>query len=188
MLRLTIVCVVAPSLAALFINQASARGRSFPIEVTGTITAFDRPNHTFTIQADEPARVLRIAVGRDCKFKRSGAPTGEQIARQGARVKVSYFSTIFTGKIAVEIELNPVPQVESGTIEKIAPADRKVTIRVRDSLHYLVLRWAANARFIKHGKLVSAVDLRENRAIKVSYFSPAFESKYAVKIELEPDF
>ena len=114
MLRLTIVCVVAASLAGLFINQALARGRSFPIEVTGIIAMVDRRNQTFTIQVDEPARILTIGVGRDCKFTKNGAPVDEHILKKGARVRVSYFSTIFTGKIAVKIESNPVPEVKAG--------------------------------------------------------------------------
>jgi hypothetical protein len=107
MLRLPIVYIVAASFVVLFINEALARGRSFPIEVTGTIIAFDRATHVFTIQVDEPARVLTIAIGRDCKFKRNGAVTSEQIIKLHAHVKVSYFATIFTGNIAVEIELQP---------------------------------------------------------------------------------
>lgn len=106
MLRLTIVFLVAASLAGSSTKDASARGRSFPIEITGTIVSFDRANQTFTIRVDEPARVLTIGVGRHCKFKAHGALTGERIVRVGARVKVSYFATIFTGNIAVEIQLN----------------------------------------------------------------------------------
>jgi hypothetical protein len=104
MLRLTIVSVIAVLLAGLFTNEASARGRSFPIEVTGTIITFNRPEHLFTIQVDEPARVLTIAVGRDCKFKKDGVAAEERVLKRGARVKVSYFATIFTGNIAVEID------------------------------------------------------------------------------------
>jgi hypothetical protein len=107
MLRITIVCVVTTTLIVLFINGALARGRSFPIEVSGTIVGFDRANQSFTIRVDEPARVLTIGVGRDCKFKLSGATTTEQIIKPHAHVKVSYFATIFTGNIAVEIELQP---------------------------------------------------------------------------------
>jgi hypothetical protein len=178
-------CLIAVLLGALP-SHASARGRSFPIEVTGTIIKFDRSKAEFSIQVDEPAGILTVGIGRDCKFKQNGAPAGEQILKKGARVKVSYFSTIFTGKIAVEIESNPRPLVKSGIIEKIEPADRKLTLRINNYSHYLALRWAANARFIKRGKLVSAADLRENAAIRVSYFSPPFESSYAVKIELDP--
>jgi hypothetical protein len=108
MFRLTTTALITVSLLGIFfVVHATARGRSFPIEVTGTIKMFDRANHIFTIQSDEPARVLTIAVGRDCKFIQKGVPTGEWILKKGARVRVSYFSTIFTGKIAVKIESNP---------------------------------------------------------------------------------
>jgi hypothetical protein len=104
LLRLTIISLTAASLVALFLDQASAHRPSFPIEITGTVINFDRANQTFTIRVDEPARILTIGVGRDCKFKRNGTPTGEEILKTGARLKVSYFATIFTGNIAVEIE------------------------------------------------------------------------------------
>ena len=107
MFRLTTTALIVASLLGILIVEAAARGRTFPIEVTGTIRMFDGENHIFTIQVDEPAGALTIAVGRDCKFIQNGTPTGEQILKKGARVKVSYFSTIFTGKIAVKIELNP---------------------------------------------------------------------------------
>jgi hypothetical protein len=168
--------------------HASARGRSFPIEVIGTIISVDRSKAEFTIQVDEPARILTIGVGRDCKFIRHGAPVGDEILRRGARVRVNYFSTIFTGKIAVEIESNPRPLVKSGIIEKTEPADRKLTIRVGGCWQRLVLRWAGNAHCIEHGKIVSPNDLRENTMVRVNYYAPPFESKYAVEIEVEPRF
>ena len=186
MWRLTIVCLGAVSLSALFVNRVDARGRSFPIEVTGTVINFDRANQTFTIRVDEPARVLTIGIGRDCKFKRSGTPTGEQILKKRARVKVSYFATIFTGNIAVEVESNPVPEVRIGTIEKIEPSDRKLDILLREKSCHLLLRWAINARFMKAGNKACATDLREHAVVRVSYYSPAFGRKYAVKIELQP--
>ena len=86
-------------------GDALARGRSFPIEVTGTILEIDRSKTTFTIQVDEPAQILTIAVGRDCKFIQGRIPTDERILKKGGHVRVSYFSTIFAGKIAVKIEL-----------------------------------------------------------------------------------
>jgi hypothetical protein len=185
MLRATTVGVIAASLAVLFINEASARGRSFPIEITGTVLSVNRMNHTFTIRADEPARILTIAMGRDCKFKQNGASTGEQILRPGVRVKVSYFATIFTGDIAVAIESNPVPEVRIGTIEKIEAFDRKLEIRLHEDSCHLVLYWAANARVLKAGKRASAADLKERAVVRVSYYSPAFGRKYAIKIELQ---
>jgi DUF917 family protein len=109
MFRLTTIALIAVLLLGILVVHAAARGRSFPIKVTGTIRMFDKANQVFTIQVDQPAGVLTIAVGRDCKFIQNGAPTGEQTLKKGARVKVSYFSTIFTGKIAVKIELNPPP-------------------------------------------------------------------------------
>jgi hypothetical protein len=180
-------CLIALLLGALPVH-ASARGRSFPIEVTGTILNVDPWRTEFTIQVDEPARILTIAVGRDCKFIRHGAPAQDDILRRGARVRVKYFSTIFMGKIAVQIESNPRPLVKGGIIEKIEPADRKLTIRVPGCWQPLILRWARNASCSKHGKTVSPTDLRENTTVRVNYYAPAFESKYAVEIEVEPHF
>jgi hypothetical protein len=188
MRRWLAVYIVAAFLLGPFIAQVSARGRSFPIEVTGTIAGFDRATQTFTMQVDEPAGNLTIRVGRDCKFKQDGGPSGEQILRQGARVKVSYFATIFTGKIAVEIESNPAPEIKRGLIEKIELANRRLSIRVSKGSYHLRLRWACNARFYKGAKVVSATDLKENEVVQVSYFAPAFDEKYAVKIQLEPAF
>lgn len=105
--RLTIVSVIGALLLGIPASDAVARWRSFPIEVTGVIISFNRVTQTFAIRIDEPARVLTIGVGRDCKFKLSGATTTDQIIRPHARVKVSYFATIFTGNVAVEIELQP---------------------------------------------------------------------------------
>ncbi|HSS18401.1 MAG TPA: hypothetical protein VLQ29_15745 [Candidatus Dormibacteraeota bacterium] len=110
MFRLKTTALIAGSILGIFVVHVAARGRSFPIEVTGTIKMFDRANHIFTFQSDKRARVLTITVGLDCKFFQNGAPTGEWILKKGARVKVSYFSTIFTGNIAVKIESNPVRQ------------------------------------------------------------------------------
>ena len=188
MSRLTTTALIAASFLGILVGHVAARGRSFPIEVTGTIAAFEPVNETFAIEADEPARILTIAVGRDCKFMQRGAPKGVQILKQGARVRVSYFATIFTGNIAAKIELNPVPEVVNGIIEKIECSERKLTIRVGSQRCRLVLRWALNARVSKAGQRASATDLRENAAVRLSYYSPAFASKYATKIELEPRF
>jgi hypothetical protein len=185
MLRLPIVYIVAASLVVLFINEALARGRSFPIEVTGTIVAFDRATHVFTIQVDEPARVLTIAMGRDCKFKRNGATTSEAAIRKRARAKVSYFATIFTGNIAVEIELNPTPEFISGIIESVDISDRGLVLSVGPNAHHLVLRWAPNAKFLKSGKPSSAAALRAYSIARVAYYSPSFASKYAVQIDFK---
>ena len=110
MFRLPTAALIAALLFGVFVVHGAARGRSFPIEITGTIKMFDRANHTFVIQSDEPAGLLTIAVGRDCKFIQNGTATGDQILKKGARVRVSYFSTIFTGKVAVKIESHPVPR------------------------------------------------------------------------------
>jgi hypothetical protein len=123
MFRLITICVIAVS--TTFVGHLAARGRSFPIQVIGTIIGFNRTSQMFTIRVDEPAHVLTITVGRDCKFKRHGAPAGEQILKPGARVKVSYFATIFTGNIAVEIELDPVPKYKRVSIENSVPPNRK---------------------------------------------------------------
>ena len=85
-------------------------------EVTGVITTFDQTNHVFRIQVDGPPRLFTIAVRRGCKFIKNGMPAGEQILRKGARVRVSYFATIFTGKIAVKIESNTAAEVRTGVI------------------------------------------------------------------------
>ena len=182
--RRSTACLIALLLRALPAH-ASARGRSFPIEVTGTIISVNGWKTEFTIQVDEPACVLTIAIGRDCKFKQNGAPAGEHILRPGARVKVSYFATIFTGDIAVDIESNPVPEIKRGIIEKIDRADRKLDIRLAESSCHLRLRWAVSTRFYKNGEAASATALRKNAAVEVSYFSPAFAPKYAVRIELD---
>jgi hypothetical protein len=181
-------CLIVALLLGALPSHASARGRSFPIEVTGTIINVDRSRAEFSIQVDEPAGILTIGIGRDCKFIHHGAPAGGEILRRGARARVKYFSTIFTGKIAAEIEANPRPLVKSGIIEKIEPADRKLTIRVPGCWQRLVLRWVRNARCSKHGKTVSPTDLRENTMVRVNYYAPPFESKYAVEIEVERRF
>jgi hypothetical protein len=144
MFRLRTTALIAGSLLGIFVVHVTARGRSFPIEVTGTIKMFDRANHTFTFQSDKPARVLTIAVGRECQFFQNGAPAGEWILKKGARVKVSYFSTIFTGNIAVRIESNPVPEVKTGIIERIKSADR--SFRITHQWRPLVGGWATNDR------------------------------------------
>jgi hypothetical protein len=184
MLRLTIVCVVVASMAGLFINQALARGRSFPIEVTGTIIHVDRPKAEFTIQIDEPARVLTIGLKQDCKFTNVSAPARIDTFRKGNRVRVRYFATIFTGNLAVEIEMNPRPQLESGVVERIELAERRLIVRLTNSSRHLVLRCATNARFVERGKIISPTKLKEGALVNVSYYSPAFERKYAVEIVL----
>jgi hypothetical protein len=105
LLRVTIICAVPAFLAVLLVNEVSARSRSYPIEVTGTVVTFDRAKQTFIIRVDDPPRVLTLSVGFECKFNCDGALAGEQILKRGARVKVSYFATIFTGHVAVEIDL-----------------------------------------------------------------------------------
>jgi hypothetical protein len=105
---------IAGLLLGLWPSEISAGDRSFPLEITGTIRSFDEPTQTFTIEVDESTRILTIAVGSDCKFTENGAPTGEEILRQGAQVKVSYFTTIFTGKIAVDVATNCVPEISGG--------------------------------------------------------------------------
>jgi hypothetical protein len=187
MLRLTIVCVVAASLTGLFINHALARGRSFPIEVTGTIMSFDRSNQTFTMQVDEPSKIITVGLRWDCKFKRDGAPIRPGILRKNAYVKVSYFATIFTGNLAVEIEANPKAELVDGVIERIEPANRQLTLRLNRSRSFVV-RWAANARFINRGTTITLAQLKQGTAVKVSYYSPAFEKNYAVKVEAQTPF
>jgi len=58
----------------------------------------------------------RYSIAADCHHGtvvtafQNGAPAGEWVLKKGARVRVSYFSTIFTGDIAVKIESNSVRQ------------------------------------------------------------------------------
>ncbi len=170
---------------ALFATTACgwARGRSFPNEITGVITWVNTNESLFTLETDEPAGVLGLSVGYGCKFKRGGATADARILRPGARVHVNYFSTVFTGKVAAEVELNPTPIVENGIIERVDATTRELSIQVDHSLRRLTLRWSARARFTKHGRNIAPTDLRENDPITVRYFSPAFGRKYAVKIE-----
>jgi len=166
-------------------TDVSARGRSFPIEVTGTIINVDWPNSEFTLRVDEPARILVIGLRHDCKFLKNGVPAKIDILKKGAYVKVSYFATIFTGNLAVEIEANPKPELVHRVIERIEPANRQITLRLNRSCRFVV-RWAATARFINRGRITSPAKLREGTPINVSYYSPPFESKYAVKLETQP--
>ena len=108
MFRIITRALIAASVVGLFVVHADARSRSFPIEVTGTIKLFDRANHVLMIQVDESARVLSISIARDCKFSQNGTLTGEEILKKGARAEVSYISTIFSGKVAVKINLIPM--------------------------------------------------------------------------------
>jgi hypothetical protein len=173
------------SIAGPFANLASARGRSFPIEVTGIIRSVDRSSWTFTLEADEPATALNIALRYDCKFVERGSTANSHVLRTGAYVKVSYFATIFTGNLAVEIEANPKAELVHGVVERIEPAKRRLTIRLDHSCDFTV-RWAANTRFISHGRTITPAKLTEGTVANVSYYSPAFESKYAVKVEKQP--
>jgi hypothetical protein len=167
-----------------FGTNVSARGRSFPIEVTGTIISVDRANYEFRLRVDEPARVLVIGLRRDRKFFRNGTPAKIDILKKGAYVKVSYFATIFTGNLAVEIEANPKAESVHGVIEKIEPTKRLLTLRLNDSRSFLV-RWAANLCPVNRGRVIAPTNLKEGMIVDVSYYSPAFEKKYAVKIERE---
>jgi len=164
-----------------------ARGRSFPEEATGVITSVEKGGLTFTFAADEPARTLKLDVGASCKFLHAGAPADIAIIRRNARIKVSCFSTVFTGRIAVEIESDPVPQVAVGIVEEIDTANRTLVVRLIDSSRRLVVRWAVTSRFVKRGRTVSPNDLRQNTPVKVSYYSPSFAGQYAVRIELAPN-
>jgi hypothetical protein len=135
----------AALLVVLWPSGVSADDRSFPAEITGTIRSFDKATQTFTIQVDEPARVFTIAVGSDCEFKENGAPTGEQILKQGARVEVSYFATIFTGNIAVDSATNPVPEVNHEITEKRRPAQGTLSIRRPGDTYQRGMPWPLNA-------------------------------------------
>jgi hypothetical protein len=168
-----------------FATDVLAKGRSFPIGVTGTILNVDRTNCECTLRVDEPARVLRMGLRRDCKFLKSGAPAKMGMLRKGAYVKVSYFATIFTGNLAVEIELNPKPEIETGIIEEIDIPHRRLILAVGPNSRHLALRWARNATFIKAGKPASAAALRVGSTARVAYYAPSFASKYAVRIDFK---
>lgn len=187
MIRRTAAYLVAAFLLGPLLSHALARGRSFPIEVTGTVTSVDKASQTFTMQTDEPAKNVAIGLRWDCKFKRDGAPAGPDILKKSAYLRVSYFATIFTGNLAVEIEANPKAKLVQGIIERIEPACRQLTLRVNRSRSFAV-RWADNARFIHRGRNIMPAKLREGTVVNVSYYPPAFESKYAVKVEVQPPF
>jgi hypothetical protein len=82
-----------------------------------------------------------MGLRRDCKFLKSGAPAKMGMLRKGAYVKVSYFATIFTGNLAVEIELNPKPEIETGIIEEIDIPHRRLILAVGPNSRQLALRW-----------------------------------------------
>ena len=104
MIRLTTIVLVVASFLCPAVHHAAARRPSIPIEVTGEIENFDAHTHRFRIRTEQPVKMLTITVGSDCKFKQNGAETGERILKRGARVRVNYFATVFTGNVAVEIE------------------------------------------------------------------------------------
>ena len=135
----------AALLVALWPSEVSAQGRSFPAEIAGTIRNFDKATQTFTIQVDEPARIFSIAIGSDCQFKENGTPTGEQILRQGARVKVSYFATIFTGNIAVDVAANPVPEANHEISEKRKPDQETLSIQRPGGTYPRRMPWLLSA-------------------------------------------
>ena len=164
-----------------------ARGRSFPQEATGVITSVEKGGLTFTFAADEPARILKLAVGENCKFSHAGAPADMGIIRRNARIRVGFFATVFTGRVAVEIQSDPVPQVAVGIVDEIATANRRLAVRVIDFSRRLIVRWTVTSRFIKRGRTASVKDLQQNTPVKLSYYSPSFGGKYAVKVELEPN-
>ena len=105
--------------------------------------------------------------------------------RKGAYVKVSYFATIFTGNLAVEIELNPKPEIKTGIIEEIDIPHRRLVLAVGPNSRRLVMHWATNARFLSAGKPTSAAALRVRSTARVAYYSPSFASKYAVRIDFK---
>jgi hypothetical protein len=45
---------------------------------------------------------------------------------------------------------------------------------------------ADNAIFINRGRTITAAKLTEGTVVNVSYYSPPFASKYAVKVEAQP--
>jgi hypothetical protein len=181
----------SPAFVALSLGPlaagVSARGRSFPIEVTGTINSVDTASQSFTMQTDKPAKIIAIGLRWDCKFKSDGVPAGPDILRKSAYVKVSYFATIFTGNLAVEIEANPKAELVHGVIERIEPSNRLLTLRL-DRSRCFVVQWADNAIFINRGRTITPAKLTAGTVVNVSYYSPPFERKYAVKVEAQPPF
>ena len=181
MLNKLILISVAIFMATPFATVASARGRSFPTELTGTIRDFDRSTQTFILEADEPTRALRIGLRDDCKFL-GGDSSGGGILKKGAYVKVSYFATVFTGNLAVEIEANPKAKSAQGVIKRIEPNKRRLILRLDDSRDFVV-RWATNAHFVNSGRIIAPERLTEGSIVNVSYYAPAFEARYAVRVE-----
>ena len=86
--------------------------------------------------------------------------------RKSAFVKASYFATIFTGNLAVEIEANPKAELVHGVIERIEPSNRLLTLRLHRSRCFVV-RWAANARFVYRGRAMTPAKLREGTVVNV---------------------
>jgi hypothetical protein len=169
-------------MATPFATVASARGRSFPSEMTGTIQDFDRLTQTFVLEADQPAKMLKIGLRDDCKFLKSSRPAGAEVLRKGMRVKVSYFATIFTGNLAVAIEAEPKAKSARGVIKRIEPTSRTLALWVDNSREFVV-RWTTKAHFISEGRVIRPETLTEGAIADVSYYSPVFGARYAVTVE-----
>jgi hypothetical protein len=169
-------------MATPFATVASARGRSFPTELTGTIQDFDRSTRTFILEADQPSKTLKIGLRDDCKFLESGRPAGAEVLRKGAHVKVSYFATIFTGNLAVEIEADPKTKSAHGVIKRIEPTNRRLTLWLDNSREFVV-QWTTNAHFTNDGRVIRPETLTEGTIADVSYYSPVFGARYAVTVE-----
>lgn len=183
---LSIVACTTVLFFALTTATALARGRSFLREATGVVTEVSNNGPLFTFAVDEPAEVLSLAVGRDCKFSHAGRATPAAVLRKGMRAKISYYSTIFTGKIALEIDADPVPKVENGIIESVEPAARKLSIRSIDASRSHSFRWAPAVRITQSGRRVSSRALTVQRRVTISYFDPDFGRKYIVEIRIQP--
>jgi hypothetical protein len=162
-----------------------ARGRSFPIEVTGTVTSVDRAITHFTMATDQPAGVLALAISRDCKFTRSGVPVTKAILKKGCNIKASYCSTIFTGKIAVEIDGAPAPEMVIGVVESVDAVNKRLSIRVSGNGHSLTFICTSRTRFMLGRHTASANYLRAGLPVRVSYYALEFVPKYAVAVEEE---
>ncbi len=175
--------------ALAFCSVASvtfARGRSFPTEVTGIVTSVDRAITHFTMTTDQPAGVLALAIGRDCKFMKSGAPATEAVLKEGCHIKASYYSTIRTGKIAVEIDGAPVPEMVIGVVESVDAVNKRLSIRVSGNWRPLTLIWTSRTRFMQGRHTASANYLHTGLPVRVSYYALEFVPKYAVAVEEKP--
>ena len=68
-------------------------------------------------------------------------------------MQASYFATIFTGNLAVEIEAHPKAKSAHGVIKRIEPTNRRLTFWLGNSREF-VMQWTTNAHFINGGRFI----------------------------------